>query len=241
VTPGAVVIGGASGIGAEVAAQHHRAGTPVAVWDVRPGPGMIECDVADAAAVDAAVGHTIERIGLPDRVTVCAGVGHAALLVDIEPAEWDRVLTVNTRGPLLVMRAFARRLLDAGAPCSMVATSSVSAHVADRTMAAYCASKAALDMVVKVAAAEWGPAGIRVNAVAPGVTDTPMLGGAPTDKGWLAHVAGRTPLGGIGSPADVATAILSLHAMPWVTGQVIDCDGGLALHSPIDPYGEMRR
>ncbi len=90
--------------------------------------------------------------------------------------EWDRVIAVNTRGPLLVMRALARAMIDAGTPGSMVATSSVSARLVDRSMGAYCASKAALSMLVEVAACEWGPYGIRVNAVGPGVTATPMLG-----------------------------------------------------------------
>ena len=103
----------------------------------------------------------------------------------------------------------------------------------------YCASKAALDMVVRVAAAEWGPDGVRVNAVAPGVTRTPMLGPAPTDSGWLAGVRDRTPLDRLGRAEDVAEAAVALHALAWVTGQVLDCDGGLGLASPIDSYGAM--
>jgi NAD(P)-dependent dehydrogenase (short-subunit alcohol dehydrogenase family) len=142
---------------------------------------------------------------------------------------------------MLVMRAMARAMIEASVPGSMVATSSVSAHVVDRSMAAYCASKAALSMVVRVAACEWAPHGIRVNAVGPGVTETPMLGRAPVDSGWLAAVQHRTPLGRLGRPEDVVGAIRGLHDMGWVTGQVLDCDGGLALHSPIDAFGESQR
>jgi len=91
---------------------------------------------------------------------------------------------------------------------------------------------------VHVAACEWAPYGIRVNAVGPGVTETPMLGRAPTGSGWLAAVQGRTPLGRLGRPEDIAGAIRALHDVAWVTGQVLDCDGGLALHSPIDAFGE---
>jgi NAD(P)-dependent dehydrogenase (short-subunit alcohol dehydrogenase family) len=136
------------------------------------------------------------------------------------------------------MRAVARAMIDEGRAGSIVATSSVSAHLVDRAMGLYCASKAALSMLVKVAACEWAPQGIRVNAVGPGVTETPMLGGAPTGTGWLQAVQGRTPLGRLGRPDDVAAAIRALHDLPWVTGQVLDCDGGLALHSPIDAFGE---
>jgi NAD(P)-dependent dehydrogenase (short-subunit alcohol dehydrogenase family) len=124
---------------------------------------------------------------------------------------------------------------------SIVATSSVSAHVVDRGMGAYCASKSALSTLVQVAAMEWAPNGIRVNAVGPGVTQTPMLGRAPVDSGWLAAVARRTALGRLGQPADIAEVIAGLHAMSWVTGQIVDCDGGLSLYSPIDSFGEHQR
>jgi 3-oxoacyl-[acyl-carrier protein] reductase len=103
-------------------------------------------------------------------------------------------------------------------------------------MGLYCASKAALDMVIAVAALEWAPT-VRVNGVAPGVTDTAMLGPAPRDRGWLPSVAGRTALGRLGTPDDVAEAILAVHALGWVTGEVVRCDGGLSHHSPIDPMG----
>ena len=96
-------------------------------------------------------------------------------------------------------------------------------------------------MLVKVAACEWAPLGIRVNAVGPGVTETPMLGRAPTDSGWLRAVAERTALGRLGRAADIAQAVLALHDLEWVTGQVLDCDGGLSLHSPIDAFGEATR
>lgn len=200
----------------------------------------MECDVTDPESVEAAVAASLDG-ALPDRITVTAGTGRAGLFLDVPPEEWDRVMALNTRGPLLVMRAWARRLIEAGQGASIVATSSVSAHIPDRNMGAYCASKAALNMVVKVAAAEWAPHGIRVNAIAPGVTATPMLGGAPLDRGWLARVSARTALGAIGRPEQIATAVLALHGAEWVTGQILDCDGGLGLHSPIDSYAEVLR
>ena len=143
------------------------------------------------------------------------------------------------------MRAWVAALREQGTGGSFVAVSSVSARLVDRNMGLYCASKAALSMLVRVAAAEWGAFGLRVNALAPGVTRTPMLGRGPsaTTAGspWLAEVAERTALGRLGEPDDIAEAILGLHAMGWVTGQVLECDGGLALHSPVDSYGAMLR
>ena len=242
--PLALVVGGGSGIGAAVGAAHRAAGGTVVVWDVA-GDRDVTCDVTDPAAIDAAVVETRRRWGVPRWVSITAGIGHSGMLAEAGADEFDAIMTVNARGPWLCMRAWLGPMDDDGVRGSFVATSSISARVADRSMGLYCASKAALSMLVRVAALEWGPRGIRVNAVAPGVTRTPMLGRGPaaTVEGspWLAHVAERTALGRLGEAADVAGVVLGLHAMEWVTGQVLECDGGLALHSPIDAYGEMTR
>ncbi len=235
--PFALVVGGASGIGAALVEAYGEAGTTAVVWDVA-GRRDVTCDVADPGAIDAALDETRRRWGVPSQVTVTAGVGHAALLTEIAPEEFDRVLRVNTRGPLLCMRAWARVMQAEQVGGSFVAVSSISARLVDRAMGAYCASKAALSMLVQVAAAEWGADGLRVNAVAPGVTATPMLGRGASARSspWLAGVARRTALGRLGRAEDIAPVILAVHAMEWVTGQVVECDGGLALHSPMDSY-----
>ena len=178
----AVVVGGASGIGAAVVEHQRAMGIDVVVWDLAESAD-VRCDLRDPDQVDDATSATLDRIGPPDLVTVTAGIGHGAMLLDVDADEWDRVVGTNAKGVWLAMRALARPMLDAGGG-SIVATSSVSARLADATMGLYCASKAALDMVIKVAAIEWAPT-LRVNGVAPGVTDTPMLGRAPRDKGWL--------------------------------------------------------
>jgi NAD(P)-dependent dehydrogenase (short-subunit alcohol dehydrogenase family) len=242
--PLAVVVGGGSGIGAALADRLRARGTTTVTWDIA-GAHDVTCDVADPAAIDAAVGLTRERWGVPSTVTVTAGVGHSGLLVDASPEDFDRVMRVNARGPWLCMRAWVDGMRDEGVAGSFVAVSSVSAQLVDRNMGVYCASKAALSMLVKVAAAEWGALGLRVNAVAPGVTRTPMLGRGPTatveGSPWLAGVAERTALGRLGEADDIARVIVALHAMEWVTGQVLECDGGLSLRSPIDSYGELLR
>lgn len=232
----ALVIGGSSGIGAALVEAYRSQGTQVVTWDIAGEPD-VRCDVRDPDGVDQAVSETRRSWGIPDWVTVTAGVGHGGLLVDVTPDEFDRVLAVNTRGPWLCLRGWAGVLLAEKRTGSLVAVSSVSARLVDRGMGVYCASKAALSMLVRVAAAEWGPAGLRVNAVAPGVTRTPMLGPdaiAGTDESpWLAGVAKRTPLGRVGEADDIAQVVLALHGMDWVTGQIVECDGGLALRSPI--------
>jgi NAD(P)-dependent dehydrogenase (short-subunit alcohol dehydrogenase family) len=233
----AVVVGGGSGIGAAVADRYRSARVEVVVWDRAPGSD-IRCDISDPEQVDAAARATLERIGVPAELTVTAGVGHSGPLMDADPSAWDRVMGVNAKGVWLAMRSLAGEMAAAGGG-SIVATSSVSARLVDRTMGLYCASKAALDMVVRVAASEWAPT-IRVNAVAPGVTDTPMLGPAPRAGSWLTGVTHRTALGRLGRPDDIAEAVLAVHGMHWVTGQIVECDGGLGLHSPIDPTGGHR-
>ncbi|OBI38008.1 SDR family NAD(P)-dependent oxidoreductase [Mycobacterium sp. E2238] len=235
----ALVTGGGSGIGREVAGRLRDSGHDVMVWDLAHGD--IACDVSDPDAVSAAMDQTVREHGTPTRIVTCAGIGASGLLLEESPAQWNRVLGVNLTGTWLTIRAGARAMVDAGVGGSIVAVSSISGTVADRDMGAYCVSKAGVNMLVKVAAAEWGTYGIRVNAVGPGVTRTPMLAKPEQLPGWVEALSDRTALGGVGEAADVASAIVGVLEVPWVTGQVVHADGGLALHSPIDAYGQLQR
>jgi len=235
----ALVTGGASGIGREVGARLRDAGHDVVVWDLSDAD--IACDVSDPDAVSAAMEQTVREHGVPTRIVTCAGIGASGLLLEQQPAQWERVLAINLTGTWLTIRAGAQAMIDAGVPGSIVAVSSISGTLVDRDMGAYCVSKAGVDMLVKIAAAEWGSYGIRVNAVGPGVTRTPMLADAARLPGWVDGLCERTPLGRLGEAADVAGAIIGVLELDWVTGQVVFADGGLALHSPIDAYGQMQR
>jgi NAD(P)-dependent dehydrogenase (short-subunit alcohol dehydrogenase family) len=235
----ALVTGGASGIGREVAGRLRDAGHDVVVWDLSGGD--IACDVSDPDAVSAAMEQTVRENGVPTRVVTCAGIGVSGMLLNQSPAEWQRVLAVNLTGSWLTLRASAQAMVDAGVGGSIVAVSSISGTVADRDMGAYCVSKAGVDMLVKVAAVEWGGYGIRVNAVGPGVTRTPMLAKPEQLPGWVEALSERTAFGRLGEVTDVAGAIVGVLELPWVTGQIVHADGGLALHSPIDAYGQMQR
>jgi NAD(P)-dependent dehydrogenase (short-subunit alcohol dehydrogenase family) len=235
----ALVTGGASGIGREVAGQLRDAGHGVVVWDLSDAD--IACDVSDPDAVSAAMEQTVREHGVPTRIVTCAGIGASGLLLNEQPAQWERVLAVNLTGTWLTIRTAAQAMIDAGVGGSIVAVSSISGTVADRDMGAYCVSKAGVDMLVKVAAVEWGSYGIRVNGVGPGVTRTPMLADVERLPGWVDGLSERTALGRLGEAADVAGAIVGILELPWVTGQVVHADGGLALHSPIDAYGQLQR
>jgi NAD(P)-dependent dehydrogenase (short-subunit alcohol dehydrogenase family) len=234
----AIVTGGASGIGSSAADRLRSAGHDVIIWDLRGGD--IACDISDPDAVSAALEQTVATVGVPDRLVACAGVGASGMLIAQDPADWKRVIDVNLTGTWLTMRAVAQAMIDNGGG-SIVAVSSISGTVADRDMGAYCVSKAGVDMLVRIAASEWGPYGIRVNAVGPGVTRTPMLAQAEQLPGWVDGLGQRTALGRVGEADDVAEAIISVLEMSWVTGQTILADGGLALHSPIDTYGQVQR
>jgi NAD(P)-dependent dehydrogenase (short-subunit alcohol dehydrogenase family) len=235
----AVVTGGASGIGAAVADRLRQAGHDVVVWDIEGDE--IRCDISDPESVSAAIDETVAGHGAPDRLVACAGVGASGLLLEQSLADWQRVIDVNLTGTWLTMRAVAKTMIEAGHGGSMVAVSSISGTVADRDMGAYCVSKAGIDMLVRVAASEWGAHGIRVNAVGPGVTRTPMLAEAEKLPGWVDGLSERTPLGRLGGAGDVAEAIVAVLEMSWVTGQIVFADGGLALASPIDAYGQIQR
>ncbi len=235
----AIVTGGGSGIGRAVAERLRKAGLDTVTWDIKGGD--ISCDTSDPESVSVALEQTAATHGAPTRLVACAGVGASGLLVEQEPADWRRVIDTNLTGTWLTMRAVARAMIAAGNGGSIVAVSSISGTVADRDMGAYCVSKAGVDMLVRVAAAEWGIHGIRVNAVGPGVTRTPMLAKPEQLPGWVDGLTERTPLGRLGEADDVAETIVAALEMSWVTGQTIFSDGGLALHSPIDAYGQLQR
>ena len=209
------------------------------VWDLVGGD--IACDISDPDSVTAAMLRTVSSAGTPDRFVTCAGVGASGLLLEQTPEDWRRVLDVNLTGTWLAIRAGAQAMIDAGIGGSIVAVSSISGTVADRDMGAYCVSKAGMDMLVRVAAAEWGTHRIRVNAVGPGVTRTPMLAKPERLPGWVEGLTERTALGRLGEADDVAEAITSLLELSWVTGQTLFADGGLSLQSPIDAYGQAQR
>ena len=235
----AVVTGGGSGIGSAVVTRLRLAGEQVVAWDIKDGD--IDCDISDPDSVSEAADRTLAAHGAPNRLVACAGIGASGMLLDQSPSDWQRVIDTNLTGTWLTMRAVARMMIDSGSGGSIVAVSSISGTLADRDMGAYCVSKAGIDMLVRIAATEWGRYGIRVNAVGPGVTRTPMLAKPEQLPGWVEGLTERTALGRIGEPDDIAEAIVALLEMSWVTGQTLFADGGLALHSPIDAYGQIQR
>jgi len=239
----ALVTGGSSGIGLAVVRQLADAGASVAVLDVQGAPDgaavSLACDITDEAAVVDCVRRAHDTLGGLTIAVLNAGVGGFGALLDLPAAEWDRVVDTNLRGTFLCLREVARAMVEGGRGGSIVAVTSISGFLADRNMSHYAVSKAGVAELVRVAARELGPFGIRVNAVAPGTTDTPMFASTARLPGYRARVAERTALGGVGTPDGVAEAIVSVIGMRWVTGQVLAADGGVSLWSPIDPVESM--
>jgi NAD(P)-dependent dehydrogenase (short-subunit alcohol dehydrogenase family) len=236
----ALVTGGARGIGAACVAQLRAAGAQVAVLDVADAPDAdvsLSVDVGDENAVVAAVADVARRFGGLDAAILSAGVGGSSPLLDLTTQEWDRVVGVNLRGAFVCLRECGRAMSATAKERggAIVAITSISGFLSDRLLAHYAASKAGLAQLVRSAARELGPLGIRVNAVAPGTTDTPMFDATDRLPGYRERVARRAALGRIGTADEVARVAVALCTLEWVTGQIVAADGGVSLHSPIDP------
>ncbi|MBL8589252.1 MAG: SDR family oxidoreductase [Methylobacteriaceae bacterium] len=229
-----LVTGGASGIGAATVAAFLAAGARVAVADVRGAQGQaggadvisLEADLADAASARGVVRRAAEALGSLEILVNSAGIREIVPALDLDDEQWDHVIDVNLGGVFRCCQAFAR--LGSDKPRAIVNLSSTAAILASRHRAAYVASKHAVSGLTKQLALELGPLGIRVNAVAPGVTRTPMTESYFDKPEWVARLAAAYPLGRVARAEEVAAAILFLasDAASFVHGAILPVDGG---------------
>lgn len=225
-----LITGGSRGIGAAAVRAFVRAGYAVSflyekndgaarALAAETGARALRCDVADTEAVTRAVAS------LPptDVLVNNAGISHVGLISQISPEEWDRLFAVNVKGIYNTVRAVLPAMLQKQAG-AIINVSSMWGQAGASCEAAYSATKGAVIALTQALARELGPSGIRVNAVSPGVIDTEMNGHlSPADK---AALAAETPLERLGTPAEVAEAIVYLAEAKFVTGQNLPVNGG---------------
>lgn len=241
-----LITGGGTGIGSGIAECFLQEGAKVVICGRRHGPLVktverlseisdaiypLECDISDPADVDAMFKKVKELIGGLDILVNNAAIYEDGNLETTELKVWDRIQSVNLRGAMLVTRAAMPMLKDSGAGANVVNISSTMAQVAEQDNLAYSVSKAGLDMFTRCCAIDYAEDGIRFNAVAPAIIDTPMQDRSKADLGyheWRAQMSFHHPLGGVGLPRDVAAAALFLASSEagWVTGVILPVDGG---------------
>jgi NAD(P)-dependent dehydrogenase (short-subunit alcohol dehydrogenase family) len=233
----ALVVGGSSGIGRACARSLAAAGWSTTVFDLKPesGEDAVALDVRDREAVFAAVADLVEAKGPLGTVVYAAGTARVTPILAVEPKEWDLVLGVNLTGAFHALQAAAPHITDGG---SFTAISSIDSQAPVPGLAPYCASKAGIEALVRSAALELGPAGVRANAVLPGLVRTPLMEAQLQRPGVEEAFLAQTPLRGIAAGAEIGdvVAFLASPAARWITGASIPVDGGMALteHPKLD-------
>jgi len=226
----ALVVGGASGIGRSCARALAAAGWSTAVFDLKPDSGedAIALDVRDREAVFAAVAELVESKGPLGTVVYAAGTARVTPILEVEQKDWDLVLGVNLSGAFHTLQATAPEIAAGG---SFTAISSIDSASPVPGLAPYCASKAGLEALVRSAALELGPSGVRCNAVLPGLVRTPLMEAQLQRPGVEDAFLAQTPLRGIAAGAEIGdvVAFLASPGARWITGASIPVDGGMSL------------
>jgi NAD(P)-dependent dehydrogenase (short-subunit alcohol dehydrogenase family) len=249
----AAVIGGASGIGEAVALGCARQGATVICLDVneaaarsvaaRAADDGCACeagalDIRDAAAIDEAFDGIAARRGL-DVVICTPSINVRKPILKYTDEEMARVIDVNIKGSFNVLRS-AGRIMTARRKGSIILFASVRAQVVEPGQSVYAATKAAIVQMVKTAAAEFGPHGVRVNAIGPGVIETPLTAPIKANQAWYEAYAAKSVFNRWGRPEEMVgpAVFLASEAASYVTGTVLFADGGwLAADGRFTPPG----
>lgn len=248
-----VVVGAASGIGEATALACGRQGARVACVDMNGrgaervasrirSEGAVAsahaADIAESSQVDALFAE-LEREAPVDGVACTPGVNVRKPILSYTDEEFDRVVRVNLRGSFNVLRAAGRQMTAQGRG-SIVLFSSIRAQAVEPGQASYAATKAGILQLARGAACEFGPRGVRVNAVAPGVTETPLTQPIKSHADWYSAYAAKTVFNRWATPDEMAwpTVFLLSDAASYITGTLLVIDGGwLAADGRFTPPG----
>lgn len=248
-----VVVGAASGIGESVALACGRQGARVACVDVnavgvervaarvRAEGGAATAhagDIAEASQIDALLAE-LDRVAPVEGLACTPGVNVRKPILAYTDEEFERVVRINLRGNFNVLRA-AGRLMTARGRGSIVLFSSIRALVVEPGQSVYAATKAGVLQLAKAAAAEFGPRGVRVNALAPGVTETPLTSPIKAAPEWYAAYAAKSVFNRWATAEEMAwpTVFLLSDASSYITGALLPVDGGwLAADGRFTPPG----
>lgn len=234
----AVVVGGASGIGAAIVRALAADGVDVTIGDrnlelaarladeLGSPHEAVAVDVTDEDSVQALFEGVRARRGSLDIVINSAGLNVAGAVTDLPLAKWKLVIDICLTGAFLVNKHGARAI---GSDGVMVTISSLNARQPGAGMAAYCAAKAGVNMLTQVSALELGPQRIRVNAIAPGIVMTPLTTPSMAIAGLEDAYLDNVPLGRAGTPDEVAQAAVYMTRAEWLTGECLDLNGGAHL------------
>jgi NAD(P)-dependent dehydrogenase (short-subunit alcohol dehydrogenase family) len=242
----ALVTGAATGIGRATALGFGREGAKVVVADIAEENGQqtvsditaaggearfIKVDVSDGGAVEAMIRQTVAWYGRLDCALNNAGtILQEVSIADMDETAWERVQAVNLKGVFLCMKHEIRQMLAQGPGGVIVNTTSTTAFRTVLNSAAYSSSKAGIVALTRIGAAEYGPMGIRINAIAPAGIETPMLlKGLGDDEERRRNVSKTRVLRRLGSPDEAAQAVLWLCSpgSSYITGQTLAVDGGV--------------
>ena len=240
----ALITGAASGIGLAAAQLFAREGAQVAMADrdadgvndaaraIGPSAMAVSADVTSEADVEAMVAACVERFGRLDVAFNNAGIAGLAPIQDFPLERFQQIVDVCMTGVFLCIKHESKQLIAQGEGGSLINTASINATHATAGLAAYCAAKAGVVMLTKVSALELGQYGIRVNAIGPGHTRTPLTARARDVPGFDEAMVGATPMGRLGEPEDIAQMALYLagDAAAWTSGQTMYVDGGVTVN-----------
>jgi len=238
----AVITGAASGIGAATARLLAREGAHVVLADLNDNGGAsiaadlgatamaIKCDVSSAADIEALIKAAVDRHGRIDILFNNAGIGSFGTSVEIQPTEWERVIAVDLHSVYYACHFAIPHMPRGGA---IVNTASISGMGGDYRFAAYNAAKGAVINYTRALAVDHARDGIRVNALCPGLVDTPITAGAQQLPGLKEEWESRIPLGRAAQPEEMASvvAFLASEDASYVTGTIMVADGGTTAHT----------